>query len=149
VTLITANEELQKKVFESVNAKMNALLDKPLSKGEFYGGMDELQAAVVAEFCIEGDANAPKKDDVKSAFSEAEHKIVRERILSMGKRPDGRTPPKSARSGARWDFPRARTAATLHPRRNTSPVLCHTRYPGEAQELDTSPPTEPTLHAPL
>ncbi|MBK8821217.1 MAG: polyribonucleotide nucleotidyltransferase [Anaerolineales bacterium] len=91
-TITTANEELQKKVFESVNAKMNELLDKPLSKNEFYGGMDELQAAVVAELCIEGDATAPASKDVKSAFSEAEHKIVRERILSMGKRPDGRTP---------------------------------------------------------
>ena len=92
VVITTANEELQKRVFESVNAKMNELLDKPLSKGEFYGGMDELQAAVVAELCVEGDANAPKTADVKSAFSEAEHKIVRERILSRGKRPDGRTP---------------------------------------------------------
>ena len=90
--ITTANEELQKKVFESVNAKMNELLDKPLSKNEFYGGMDELQAAVVAELCIEGDVSAPATKDVKSAFSEAEHKIVRERILSMGKRPDGRTP---------------------------------------------------------
>ncbi|MBI5950232.1 MAG: polyribonucleotide nucleotidyltransferase [Chloroflexi bacterium] len=92
VTIVTANEELQKKVFDAVNGRMNALLDKPLSKVEFYGGMDELQAAIVAEFCVEGDVNAPKVDDVKSAFSEAEHKIVRERILSMGKRPDGRTP---------------------------------------------------------
>src|SRR5512133_3742117 len=92
VALATANEELQKKVFNAVNAKMNALLDKPLSKAEFYGGMDELQTAIVTEFCVEGDANAQKVDDVKSAFSEAEHKIVRERILSMGKRPDGRTP---------------------------------------------------------
>ena len=74
-TITTANEELQKKVFESVNAKMNELLDKPLSKGEFYGGMDELQAAVVAELCIEGDESAPAAKDVKSAFSEAEHKI--------------------------------------------------------------------------
>ncbi len=92
VALNTANEDLLKKVFESVNGKMNELLDKPLNKNEFYGGMDELQAAVVAELCIEGDATAPAAKDVKSAFSEAEHKIVRERILSMGKRPDGRTP---------------------------------------------------------
>jgi len=92
VTLNTANEDLLKKVFESVNGKMNELLDKPLNKNEFYGGMDELQAAIVAELCIEGDATAPAAKDVKSAFSEAEHKIVRERILSMGKRPDGRTP---------------------------------------------------------
>src|SRR5687767_13309429 len=91
-TITTANEELQKKVFDSVSKQMNELLDKPLSKVEFYGGMDELQAAVVAELSIEGDENAPEEKDVKSAFSEAEHKIVRERILSMGKRPDGRTP---------------------------------------------------------
>ncbi|MDD2921609.1 MAG: polyribonucleotide nucleotidyltransferase [Anaerolineales bacterium] len=88
----TANEELQKKVFDAVNQRMNELLDKPLSKGEFYGGMDELQAAMIAEFCVEGDAAAPSQKDVKSAFSEAEHKIVRERILGMGKRPDGRAP---------------------------------------------------------
>ncbi|MBC7878413.1 MAG: polyribonucleotide nucleotidyltransferase [Anaerolineales bacterium] len=91
-TITTANEELQKKVFDSVSAKMNELLDKPLNKSEFYGGMDELQAAVVAELIVEGDSTAPLSKDVKSAFSEAEHKIVRERILSMGKRPDGRTP---------------------------------------------------------
>ena len=91
-SITTTNEELQKKVFGSVDAKMNALLDKPLSKNEFYGGMDELQTALIAEFCIEGDSNSPSSKDVKSAFSEAEHKIVRERILSMGKRPDGRTP---------------------------------------------------------
>jgi polyribonucleotide nucleotidyltransferase len=71
-TITTANEELQKKVFESVSTKMNELLDKPLSKVEFYGGMDELQAAIVAELSIEGDVNAPLPNDVKSAFSEAE-----------------------------------------------------------------------------
>ncbi len=91
-TIATANEELQKLVFERVNGPMNELLDKPLSKAEFYGGMDELQSALVAEMCAAGVENAPAEKDVKSAFSEAEHKIVRERILGMGKRPDGRTP---------------------------------------------------------
>jgi polyribonucleotide nucleotidyltransferase len=91
-TIALANEELQKKVFERVNGPMNSLLDKPLNKSEFYGGMDELLNNLVAELCIEGDATAPTKKDVSSAFSEAEHKIVRERILSAGKRPDGRKP---------------------------------------------------------
>ncbi len=90
--ITTANEELQKLVFERVNGPMNELLDTPLSKVEFYGGMDELQATLIADLCIAGDENAPAEKDVKSAFSEAEHKIVRERILGMGKRPDGRTP---------------------------------------------------------
>ncbi len=64
VTITTANEELQKKVFDPVNAPMNELLDKPLSKNEFYGGMDELQAAVVAEFCVEGDAKLPLQKEM-------------------------------------------------------------------------------------
>jgi len=141
VTLTSANEELQKKVFESVNAKMNALLDKPLSKGEFYGGMDELQAAVVAELCVGGDANAPKKDDVKSAFSEAEHKIVRERILGMGKRPDGRTPTEirpiwcevglSPRAHGTGLFTRGETQVLSFATLGTL---------GEAQELDNLSP---------
>jgi polyribonucleotide nucleotidyltransferase len=141
VTLTTANEDLQKKVFESVNAKMNTLLDKPLSKGEFYGGMDELQAAVVAEFCVEGDANAPKTADVKSAFSEAEHKIVRERILGMGKRPDGRTPTEirpiwcevglSPRAHGTGLFTRGETQVLSFATLGTL---------GEAQELDNLSP---------
>ena len=40
-TIAIANEELQKLVFERVNGPMNELLDKPLSKAEFYGGMDD------------------------------------------------------------------------------------------------------------
>jgi polyribonucleotide nucleotidyltransferase len=91
-TIALANEELQKVVFERVNGPMNELLDKPLNKSEFYGGMDELQKTLIADLCAAGVENAPTEKDVKSAFSEAEHKIVRERILGMGKRPDGRTP---------------------------------------------------------
>ncbi|MBM3181038.1 MAG: polyribonucleotide nucleotidyltransferase [Chloroflexi bacterium] len=141
VTITTANEELQKKVFESVNGKMNELLDKPLSKNEFYGGMDELEAAVVAELCIEGDANAPAQKDVKSAFSEAEHKIVRERILSMGKRPDGRTPTEirpiwcevglSPRAHGTGLFTRGETQVLSFATLGTL---------GEAQELDNLSP---------
>ncbi len=137
----TANEDLQKKVFESVNQRMTDLLDKPLSKGEFYGGMDELQAAMIAEFCVEGDATAPSEKDVKSAFSEAEHKIVRERILSMGKRPDGRTPTEirpiwcevglSPRAHGTGLFTRGETQVLSFATLGTL---------GEAQELDNLSP---------
>ncbi len=91
-TFVLAAEELNQKVFERVNAPMNELLDKPLKKTEFYSGMDELLQKLIAEMCVEGDATAPARKDVEAAFGEAEHKIVRERILSMGKRPDGRGP---------------------------------------------------------
>ncbi len=90
-TFANATEELNKRVLNRVSGPMNELLDKPLAKAEFYGGMDEILKTVIAEMCT-GEEGAPSENDVKAAFSEAEGAVVRERILSTGKRPDGRTP---------------------------------------------------------
>ncbi len=146
-TIALADEELQKKVFERVNAPMNELLDKPLSKTEFYSGMDALTESIVAEMCTVpegGNASAyPKADDVKSAFSEAEQKIVRERILSAGKRPDGRTPTEirpiwcevgvSPRAHGSGLFTRGETQVLSFATLGTL---------GEAQELDNLSPID-------
>jgi polyribonucleotide nucleotidyltransferase len=142
-TIVTANDDLIKQVFERVNGPMNELLDKPLSKAEFYGGMDELLAKVVADLCVEGDANAPAKTEVESAFSESEHKIVRERILSAGKRPDGRTPTEirpiwcevgvSPRAHGSGLFTRGETQVLSFATLGTL---------GEAQELDNLSPVD-------
>jgi polyribonucleotide nucleotidyltransferase len=43
--------ELKKKVFDRVSGPMNELLEKPLSKNEFYGGMTTMKDALVAEMC--------------------------------------------------------------------------------------------------
>ena len=139
----SANEDLIKKVFERVNGPMNELLDKPLSKAEFYGGMDELLSKVVSDLCVEGDANAPAKKDVESAFSNSEHKIVRERILSTGKRPDGRTPTEirpiwcevgvSPRAHGSGLFTRGETQVLSFATLGTL---------GEAQELDNLSPVD-------
>ncbi len=95
-TLNTPDPELRKKVFERVSGPMSELLDKPLTKSEFYGGMTELKDATVEEMCTvpEGASASdyPSMTAVREAFDEAEQAIVRERILSAGKRPDGRTP---------------------------------------------------------
>ncbi len=88
VTILS--DELKQKVFDLVKDPMNALLSKPLSKDEFYGGMDELRDKIIAELTAEDEEITEK--DVKNAFGEAEKRIVRERILSEGKRPDGRGP---------------------------------------------------------
>ncbi len=139
----SANEDLIKKVFEHVNGPMNELLDRPLSKAEFYGGMDELLSKVVSDLCVEGDANAPAKKDVESAFSKSEHKIVRERILSAGKRPDGRTPTEirpiwcevgvSPRAHGSGLFTRGETQVLSFATLGTL---------GEAQELDNLSPVD-------
>lgn len=109
VTLALPDEELRKKVFERVQGPISELLEKPLSKSEFYTGMSELRDQVVEEFCnvpateseavaealtqvVDALSDRPSISAVREAFEQAEQKIVRERILSQGIRPDGRTP---------------------------------------------------------
>jgi len=90
------NAEVKKKVFDRVSGPMNELLEKPLTKNEFYGWMTTMKDAVVAELCTVPDgasaSDYPSLASVREAFDQAEQDIVRERILSTGKRPDGRTP---------------------------------------------------------
>ena len=146
-TFALANEDLQKKVFERVSTRMNELLDKPLNKSEFYGGMDALVETVVSELCVaqpgSNPSDIPSENDVKSAFSEAEHKIVRERILSSGKRPDGRTPTEIRPIWCEVGLsPRAHGSGLFT--RGETQVLSLTTLGtlGEAQELDSLNPTD-------
>jgi polyribonucleotide nucleotidyltransferase len=96
VKLVLPDADLRKKVFDRVSGPMNELLEKPLTKNEFYTGMTTLKELVVAELCFvpEGGSASdyPSMASVREGFDQAEQDIVRERILSMGKRPDGRTP---------------------------------------------------------
>ncbi len=111
ITYALPDQALQEKVFARVSGPMNNLLDQPLMKAEFYAGMDALLQTLVAELipsssakvtvADEGDVEEipefalpgiPSLANVKEAFAEAEKKVVRDRILNLGKRPDGRTP---------------------------------------------------------
>jgi polyribonucleotide nucleotidyltransferase len=96
VTHFLPDAEILKKVSERVSGPMTELLDKPLTKNEFYGGMTTLKDALVEELCTVP-AGAKPEDypslaSVREAFDQTEQKIVRERILGQGKRPDGRGP---------------------------------------------------------
>lgn len=96
VTLFVPAEEVKKKVFDRVSGAMNALLDNPLSKNEFYSGMKAIKTEAEAELCVVPDGGNPADympvNQFRESFEQAEMDVVRERILSMGKRPDGRTP---------------------------------------------------------
>ena len=126
---------------------MKDLLDKPLSKNEFYDGMTTLKDTVVAEMCTvpEGSSAAdyPTMASVRESFDQAEGTIVRERILGEGKRPDGRGPtdirpiwcevglsPRSHGSGV---FTRGETQVLSLATLGTL---------GEAQELDNLGPAD-------
>lgn len=147
VVLAVPDAELQKRVFDRVSGPMNELLDKPLKKVEFYTGMTEMKEAVVAEMAVvpEGanPADYPLVASVREAFDLAEQSIVRERILSMGKRPDGRTPtdirPIWCEVGV---SPRAHGSG-LFTRGETQVLSFATLGTlGESQELDTLSPTD-------
>jgi polyribonucleotide nucleotidyltransferase len=132
---------------------MTALLEKPLTKNEFYAGMTTMKDALVEELCtVPAGANPddyPSLASVREAFDQAEQKIVRERILGLDKRPDGRAPADirpiwcevglSARAHGSGLFTRGETQVL-------SMVTLGTL--GEAQELDTLNPqsTKRYLH---
>jgi polyribonucleotide nucleotidyltransferase len=146
-TLIVPDVELQKKVLNRVSGPMNELLDKPLTRNDFYGGMTTLKDAVVAEMCTvpEGASTTdyPSLASVREAFDLAEQSIVRERILKMGKRPDGRGP---------TDIRPIWCEVGLSPRAHGSGVFTRGETQvlslvtlgtlGEAQELDNLGPTD-------
>ena len=96
VQLFLPSDEIKKKVFDRVSGPMTELLEKPLSKVEFYTGMTEIKTKAEEELTVvpEG-ANAEDYMPVnmfREAFEQAEQAVVRERILGEGKRPDGRAP---------------------------------------------------------
>jgi polyribonucleotide nucleotidyltransferase len=147
VALSIPDADLRNKVFERVNVPMTELLEKPLTKNEFYTGMTDLKELIVAEFCFvpEGasPSDYPSPASVREAFDQTEQAIVRERILSLGKRPDGRTPtdirPIWCEVGL---LPRAHGSG-LFTRGETQILSVATLGTlGEAQELDNLSPVK-------
>src|SRR6185436_18504097 len=59
VVLALPDAALKKQVFERVSGPMNELLEKPLTKNEFYGGMTTLKDALVVEMCTVPDGANP------------------------------------------------------------------------------------------
>ena len=130
--LALPDPELQKKVFERVSGPMTELLDKPLTKNEFYGGMTKLKDEVVAELCnvpnpqseavaevltpvMEMMSDRPSLAAVREAFDQAEQSIVRERILSRANVLMAAHRPISDPSGAKLEFLRAPMALACSP----------------------------------
>jgi polyribonucleotide nucleotidyltransferase len=145
VKLSLPDAELKKKVFDRVSGPMNELLEKPLTKKEFYTGMTTLKDTVVAELCTvpEGASASdyPSMASVREAFDQAEQAIVRERILGMGKRPDGRTPTDIRPIWCEVGLSPRAHGSGLFTRGETQILSIATLATlGEAQELDNLSP---------
>ena len=162
ITYALPDKILQEKVFSIVGGPMNSLLDKPLMKAEFYAGMDTLLQNLVCELIPaengkvtvtdEPDVETlpefalpptPSLEAVKEAFAEAEKKVVRERILNQGKRPDGRTPTEIRPIWCEVGFSPRAHGSGLFTRGETQVLTLATLGTlSEAQELDTLTPVD-------
>lgn len=162
VSLAKPDATLQEKIFARVNAPMRTLLDKPLMKAEFYAGMDALLQEVICEL-IPSDQSVVKVADetdveslpefalpetptleaIKEAFSEAEKKIVRSRILDEGKRPDGRAPSEIRPIWCEVGFSPRAHGSGLFTRGETQVLTLVTLGTlSESQPLDTLTPVD-------
>lgn len=135
------DETLQNKVIDRVNVPMNDLLDKPLNKTEYYEGMDALLAEITAEMTTQ-DENLVS-DDIKTAFTEAEKRLVRSHILNQDKRPDGRTSTEIRPIWCEVDISPRAHGSGLFTRGETQVLTLATLGTlREAQELDNLTPQD-------
>ena len=163
VAIIQPDPSLQKKVFDRVSGPMGQLLDQPLMKAEFYTGMDALLEGVVREFVPEMETKKvrlpdeqdvetipevaipepPTLEAVKEAFSETEKRVVRDRILNMGKRPDGRAPDEIRPIWCEVGFSPRAHGSGLFTRGETQVLTLATLGTlRESQEIDTLSPVD-------
>ncbi len=162
VSFALPDQALQQKVFDRVSGPMNDLLDKPLMKAEFYAGMDSLLENLVKELVPAVDLKVTISDEkdvetipefipaeplsveaVKQAFSETEKKVVRDRILNLGKRPDGRTPSEIRPIWCEVGFSPRAHGSGLFTRGETQVLTLATLGTlRESQEIDTLSPVD-------
>jgi polyribonucleotide nucleotidyltransferase len=147
VKLHLPDDSVKKKVFDRVAPLMNSLLEKPLSKNEFYTGMSEIKTTAEAEFCFVPDGANPLDympiASFREAFEITEQAVVRERILGMGKRPDGRTPTDIRPIWCEVNVSPRAHGTGLFTRGETQILSFATLATlGEAQELDNLSPTK-------
>jgi polyribonucleotide nucleotidyltransferase len=147
IKLFLPADDVKKKVFERVSGAMNTLLDKPLSKVEFYEGMSKIKEEAEAELCTvpEGadPANYITVNEFRESFELAEMDVVRERILGMEKRPDGRKPTEIRPIWCDVSVSPRAHGSGLFTRGETQILSFATLATlGEAQELDNLSPNK-------
>lgn len=140
VKIYSLDEALTSKVFSLAATDITKALDAPHKKAELDEAIKSIEEKAISELAGE---DAELTANVKLAFSEVYKKVVRERILGKGLRPDGR---KLDEIRPIWCeigiSPRAHGSG-LFTRGETQVVTLATLgTPKEAQELDSLSPMD-------
>jgi len=140
VPLFLNDEEIVKKVNERVSSEIEAALEAPHTKAELNNAIDVLKDKMVLEFAKD---DVTLKNPVKEAFEESYKKVVRNRILGKGIRPDGRTVTEIRPIWCEIGIsPRAHGSGVFTRGETQALTLATLGTPREAQEIDSLSPTE-------
>ncbi len=135
---------LVNEIYEKVSAKITVALDAPHSKAELDEAINGIEEDLLNSYTNEEDeSNATLLQNVKEAFHDAYKKVVRERILDKGIRPDNRD---SKQIRPIWcevnTSPRAHGSGLFTRGETQVMTLATLGTPKEAQEIDDLTPTE-------
>jgi polyribonucleotide nucleotidyltransferase len=145
-TPYTTDETLKQKVFDWVQARLNDILSQPYEKVERGTALHNLSVEIAIEFAApaEGQAADPALQlEVQAAYEDAYKQVMRQRILDLGQRIDGRSITQIRPIWCDVNFsPRAHGSGLFT--RGETQVLTMTTLgtPSEAQELDNLTPSD-------
>jgi polyribonucleotide nucleotidyltransferase len=135
---------LVEEIYNKISSKINSALDAPHSKAELDEAIHAIEEELLNTYVNEDDQNnAALLQNVKEAFHESYKKVVRDRILEKGIRPDGRD---SKQIRPIWcevnTSPRAHGSGLFTRGETQVMTLATLGTPKEAQEIDDLTPTE-------
>lgn len=140
IQLFPADESMVSKVEERAANDIANELAAPHTKAELNEAIENLKAKLVEEFAGEDESITSA---VNEAFEVCYKKVVRQRILDLGIRPDGRKPDEIRPIWCEVGYsPRAHGSAIFTRGETQALTLATLGTPREAQEIDTLSPVE-------
>ena len=134
------DQSLFEQVYNTVKDGITTLLEKPHLKVELDNGIRALEEETVASLAGEDESTIKA---VKDAFEEAYKKVVRDRIMEKGLRPDGRGTSDIRRIWCEvGTSPRAHGSGLFTRGETQVLTLATLGTPKEAQELDNLGPND-------
>ena len=139
-TSFVLEESVRMAITERVSSSINAILDQPFDKSQRNSALEELKNTQIVEI---GGTDEDRVREVKEAFENALKIVVRQRILELGIRPDGRGYQDIRPIWCAVDVSPRAHGSGLFTRGETQVITLATLgTPREAQELDSLSPSE-------
>ncbi len=145
-TPYATDETLKQKIFDRVQARLIDILSQPYERVERGTALHNLSVEVATEFAPPADGqdvDPVLKNDVQAAYEDAYKRIMRQRIMDLGQRLDGRSLTQIRPIWSEVNVsPRAHGSGLFTRGETQVLTLATLGTPSEAQELDNLTPSE-------